>query len=402
MSPEFNYRAKTVEGKTVKGKLVADSVQEVAELINKKDQYVLNIEENKDIDLNKVMRLFRSVKPGELAILSRQFAVLIETGIPIVHCLDILINQIDNKYFKKVMQMVYQEVEVGNSFSQALSKHDDIFPPIYAKMVNAGEQGGILDKVMNWLADYYDQEDELRSKVKSAVMYPVVVLMVAFGIIIFLMSVVVPTFAQLFSSMGGQLPLPTRIVMGISDIIIGYWYLILLFGLILFSGIGAYLKSPSGRYNIDRLKLKIPIMGKVFIKVEIARLTRTLGNLLKSGVSLMEALKISEEIVDNQVIARQLRQARFKVREGVPLSQPLKESGVFPRLMIQMLVVGEETGTLSKMLGKITDFYDKDVENQLEGVMSILEPVLIVLIAILIGSIVISIILPMFDMVNLI
>lgn len=401
MAGEFKYKAKDSQGNVLKGTIEANSPLDVADYIHKQGYYVVSIEKKKDLDLKKIFKFFYHVKIKELAVLSRQFAVLINTGVPIVQSLDILISQTDNKFLRRKLREVFQEVEVGVSFSEALEKHDDVFPPLYARMVSAGETGGILDIVMNRLADYYDRENELISKVRSSLAYPVVLLLIAISVVIFLMIGVVPVFADLFTSMGGTLPVATRIVMTFSNSILKYWYLILIFVFVLIVGLISYIKSPTGQYKFHSVLLKMPVLGKLLVKIEIARFSRTLGSLLKSGVPIMEALRVVERIISNQVISNRLTEARLKVREGVRLSEPLKESGAFPRLMVQMLVVGEETGTMDEMLEKIAQFYDKEAAVSIQAAMALLEPLLIVVMAGLVGSIIVAIVLPMFDIMSL-
>ncbi len=402
MTSEYSYTARTPEGELIKGKIKANSRIDVAEAIRKQGNYVVSIEESKDLDLKKILNFFNRVKMKELAVLSRQFSVLIQAGVSIVQCLDILLNQIVNKKLRRALQEIFQDVEVGMSFSESLEKQSDTFPQLYSRMVNAGEVGGILDVVMNRLADYYERENELKSKIRSAMMYPIAVLGFAILIVIFLMTTVIPVYASLFTSMGGTLPLPTRIVMGISSVILKYWYVILIFGFILGASLISYLKSPSGKYKFHRLQLRIPIVRSMIIKIEVARFTRTLGSLLASGVPLLESLQVVERIISNQIISGQLTEARLRVQEGQRLSEPLRESAVFPKMMTQLLVVGEETGTMDEMLVKIANFFDQETENAIDIMMSLLEPILIILIAVLIGFIVVAMIMPMFDMVNLV
>lgn len=400
--PEFSYKAKKPQGEISKGKITADSRQEVADMLHKQGLYVVAIEENKDIDWQAILKWFNRIKIKELAVMSRQFAVLIQAGVPIVQCLDILTDQVENKHLKIVMRQIYQDVEIGTSFSEALEKHGDTFPPLYARMVNAGEVGGILDVVMNRLADYYERENDLRNKIRSAMTYPVVVLCVAVLIVIFLMTAVVPVFANLFEDMGGQLPALTQVVMGISTALTTYWYLIMIFGFTLIVAVTSYFRTPKGQMRLHRFQLRVPVMGPLMIKLEVARFTRTLGSLLQSGVTLMESLRVVERIISNQVVAEKITEARLKVREGVRLSEPLRESGIFPRIMTQMLVVGEETGTMDDMLEKIAHFFDKETENSLQAAMSLLEPIMIIFVAVIVAVIVIAIVIPMFSMVDLV
>jgi type IV pilus assembly protein PilC len=364
--------------------------------------YVVAIEENKDIDWQAIIKWFNRIKIKELAVMSRQFAVLIQAGVPIVQCLDILTDQVENKHLKIVMRQIYQDVEIGTSFSEALEKHGDTFPPLYSRMVNAGEVGGILDVVMNRLADYYERENDLRNKIRSAMTYPVVVLGVAFLIVFFLMTTVVPVFADLFKEMGGELPALTQAVMGVSTALTTYWYLIVIFGSTLVITVTTYFQTPRGQMRLHRFQLRVPVLGKLLIKLEVARFTRTLGSLLQSGVTLMESLRVVERIISNQVIAEKITEARLKVREGIRLSEPLKESGIFPRIMTQMLVVGEETGTMDEMLEKIAHFFDKETENSLQAAMSLVEPLMIIFVAVIVAVIVIAIVIPMFSMVDLV
>lgn len=402
MAQEFNYKARKPQGELVKGTLQATSRLEVADQIQKMGYYVVSIEEKRDLDIKEIIKFMNRIKTKELAVLSRQFATLIQAGVPIIQCLDILTGQIEQKNLKRVMQEIYKDVEVGMSFSEALERHEDTFPQLYSRMVNAGEVGGILDVVMNRLADHYERENEMKTKVRSAMVYPLVVLGLAIVILIFLLTFVVPVFSQLFTSMGGQLPLPTRMVIAASHFVTDFWYLLVTLILVIVIGVTSYIKTPKGRFQFHNMQLHIPVLGKLLVKTEVARLCRTLGSLMKSGVPLMEALRVVERIVSNQIIADKMTEARLKVREGIRLSEPLQESGVFPRIMTQMLVVGEETGTMDEMLEKIAHFYDKESENSLAAAMSLLEPIMIIFVALIVGVIVISIIMPMFDMVNLV
>ena len=402
MATEYNYKARKPQGELIKGTMQAASRLDVADYIQRSGYYVVSIEEKRDLSLKDLAKFMNRIKIKELSVLSRQFAVLIQAGVPIIQCLDILTNQIENKNLKRVMQEIYKDVEVGMSFSEALEKHEDVFPQFYSRMINAGEVGGILDTVMNRLADHYERENELVTKVRSAMIYPVAVLILALLIMTGLLIFVVPVFAKLFSSMGGKLPAPTLFVIGVSHFFVNYWYLLIILGLVVAIGTTSYLKTPNGRLRFHSFQLRVPILGKLIVKSEVTRICRTLGSLVKSGVPLMEALRVVERIISNQVIADTMIDARLKVREGVRLSEPLQESGKFPRIMTQMLVVGEETGTMDEMLEKIAHFYDQETENALEAAVSMLEPIMIIFVAVIVAVIVISIIMPMFDMVNLV
>lgn len=402
MATVFEYQARTKKGEKVTGTLEADSSNQAARQLREKGLYVTSISEKKSSrelgDISKYLKLTRRVKTKDLAFFSQQFAAMIDAGISLVEALNILEDQTEHPRLKEVLGAIEEDVTTGTGLSESMMKYSDVFPNLYCQMVRAGESGGVLDQVLNQLANHYEKQEEINGKIRSALYYPVTILIVAIVVVIFLITNVVPTFVGIFASTGGTLPLPTRILLQISEFMQNYWWALLsAFALILF-GLSSYKKKPTGAYQFDRLILKIPLIGGMMKKVYLSRFTSTLAILLSSGVDLLSALTIVEDVINNRIYAEVLVEARTQVREGVVFSKPLSESGLFPSMVVQMIRVGEEAGALEKMLYKITEFYDREVEASVESTISMIEPVMIVFLAIIVGFIVISIVLPMFDM----
>ncbi|ACL69356.1 type II secretion system inner membrane protein GspF [Halothermothrix orenii] len=397
MAPEFEYEAVSKSGERIKGTITADNSTVVARQLREEGYYITSIEEQverKEINI----QLSNRVKTKDLVLFTQQFSVLLNAGISLVEALDIMYDQVEHPRLKEVVRSIQEDVETGSSLTDALLKHPDVFPELYCQMVKAGEAGGVLDQVLEQLSAHYERQDEINSKVKSAMYYPVILLVVAVGVVIFLMTRVVPQFISLFSSMDVELPLPTRILIKLSTFLSSYWWA-------LFGGLGLtvalllkYKSTPEGRRRFDSLILKIPVFGKLMRKIYVSRFTNTLSILLTSGIDIISALAIVEEVVGNKVFSDVISRSRTQVSEGISLSRPLDESGEFPRMVIQMINVGEEAGSLDNMLQKVSDFYDKEVETSINNTVSLIEPLMIVVLAVIVGFIVMSIILPMFEM----
>jgi len=344
----------------------------------------------------------KKVKDKEMAIFTRQFSTMIDAGLPLVQCLNILTEQSDSKNLRNVTGNVARTVEEGATLAESLRKHPRTFDDLYTNMVEVGETGGILDVVLQRLAVYIEKAASLKRKIKSAMVYPASIIGVALLVIIFMLTFVIPTFAAMFKDLGADLPLPTQIVIGLSNFVRGYLWLI---GLALGGGLFAlrsYYRTENGRSTIDALLLKLPVFGLLVRKVAVARFTRTLGTLVQSGVPILEALRITATTAGNKVVERAVLQCRASVTEGKTVAEPLKISGVFPPMVTQMISVGEQTGALDAMLSKVADFYDDEVDTAVATLTSLLEPMMIVFLGVVVGGLVVAMYLPIFKLVTLI
>ncbi|TPW21065.1 MAG: type IV pilus assembly protein PilC [Elusimicrobia bacterium] len=338
------------------------------------------------------------VTPRDLVLFSRQLSTLVSAGVPIVQSLTILEDQQENPTFKSILGEVRTDIEAGLSISDALKKHPDAFPEIYTAMIKAGELGGILDTILERLSGFLESAEALRAKVKGALMYPAIVLTICGVVTIFLLTFVIPTFGAIFESFGKELPLPTQMLLDLSKVMKSFWYVIVFTPIVAYKAFGKYYKTPGGQRNVDRLVLKAPVFGILLKKVAVAKFTRTLGTLIKSGVPIMQGLETVGATAGNKIIEEVVLGARESIREGGRLADPLKKSGVFPTMVTQMIGVGEETGALDQMLSKIADFYDQEVDTAVKGLTSMIEPIVIVVMGVVIGTIVIAMFLPMFSM----
>jgi len=341
------------------------------------------------------------VDSKELAIFTRQFSVMIDAGLPLVQCLEILSSQQENKTFQKVLAGTRGSVEGGSTLSAAMKQYPKVFDPLYTNMVEAGETGGILDTILQRLAAYIEKNVKLQRAVKSALVYPIGVLTIAAAVITLLLWKVVPVFATLFAGLGVDLPLPTRIVIGLSHFvgsIFGFLIFVAIIGMVV--GIKIWYGTPSGRMAIDTIILKLPVLGILMRKIAVARFTRTLGTLISSGVPILEGLDITARTSGNAVIEKALIQVRKSLEEGKSLTDPLKESEVFPGMVTQMIAVGEQTGAMDAMLQKIADFYEEEVDAAVKDLLTALEPIMIVFLGLVVGGVVISMYLPLFSLIG--
>ena len=395
----FRYSAKDKMGAGVSGILEAGSDAEVAEILHKKELIVISIHQVKKKTL-KVRG--RKVRLDDLVVFSRQLATLIDAGIPLVQALRILSGQIENKVLKNVVIIVGQDIESGMSFCDALGRHPNIFSEFFINMTRAGEASGTLNEVLDRVATYLEKSAALSRKVKSSLVYPAVVVSMAIIITTVLLVKVVPTFKGIFDILGGELPLPTRILIGLSDLLRKYFLLTLAGLVILVFIFKKYISTEKGRYIFDSKKLKMPILGTLFVKVAVAKFSRTFATLVRSGVSILNALDIVSKTSGNKVVEASVAGCRTSVREGEPIAQPLSQGGVFPAMVCQMISVGEQTGQLEKMLGKIADFYEEQVDAAVAGLTSMIEPLVIAFLGVIIGGIVISLFLPIFKITQII
>jgi type IV pilus assembly protein PilC len=405
MPTTYAYRARDAQGNLVKGKSDADSVQLLAARLRETGSIPIEITPlaaaglHKDIEIPGITD---RVELKDVAVMSRQLATMINSGLTLVRALGILADQIDSKPLRKAMLEVKADVEQGASFSSALEKHKKIFSPLYISMVRAGEVGGQLDHVLLKLSTTIEKSVELRHKVKSAMTYPVIVICVVALIVTLMMIFIVPVFKNLFSSLDGKLPLPTQIVIAISNTLASWWLLAVIAAAIaIVFAFKRYINTPSGRRNWDRLKLRPPIFGPLVHKVALARFSSTFSSLLAAGVPIIESLEIVSATVGNVIVADAVHGAQDGVREGRSLAATLAEYDVMPLMVTQMIETGEESGALDEMLGKVATFYDNEVTATVESLTSILEPLLIVFMGACVGAIVVSLYLPMFDYVKL-
>jgi len=396
--PVYTYRGTNRAGSNVSGEQVAENKTELAALLRRQQIKVIKMsEKGREFSLPS---FGGGVNSKELAIFTRQFSVMIDAGLPLVQCLEILAGQQDNRTFQKVLTGTRSGVEGGSTLSAAMRQFDKVFDQLYVNMVEAGETGGILDTILQRLSAYIEKNVKLKRAVKSALVYPVAVILVATGVIILLLWKVVPVFATLFVGLQVDLPLPTRIVIGLSNFIGSiFGFLILVF----FVGFAVALKvwygTGKGRMAIDTVLLKLPLIGILLRKIAVARFTRTLGTLISSGVPILEGLDITARTAGNAVIEKALLHVRKSVEAGRTLADPLRETDVFPGMVTQMIGVGEQTGAMDAMLQKIADFYEDEVDAAVKDLLSAMEPMMIVFLGVVVGGIVISMYLPLFSLI---
>jgi type IV pilus assembly protein PilC len=396
----FVWKGRTLGGEVQSGEVTFTRQEEAMDFLRKKRIVVSSLKEK---SRGFVMpKIGSGVGTKDLAIFTRQFATMISAGLPLVQCLDILAKQSSNQAFAKVISDVTRDVEAGSTLADALGRHKNVFDDLFRNMVAAGEAGGILDDILARLATYIEKADALKRKIQGAMVYPAVVLIVALGATAFMLIFIIPTFAKMFMDFGGELPLPTKIVLGMSNILRSFWWVAVLaiVGAIVF--VQRYYKTDKGEKVIDGLMLKIPVLGDVLLKGAVARFTRTLGTLISSGVPILSGLEITARTAGNRILADAIMSARTSIREGETVAGPLKASGVFPPMVVQMISVGEQTGALDEMLTKIATFYEAEVDQAVDNLTSIIEPVMIVVMGGIVGGMVIAMYLPMFKLINVV
>ncbi|MDP2920987.1 MAG: type II secretion system F family protein [Candidatus Omnitrophota bacterium] len=344
----------------------------------------------------------KKISTKSLVIFTRQLATLIAAGLPLVKALRTLYDQLEQGYLKDVIKTVADEVESGSNFSEALAHFPHVFPDFYVNMIKAGELGGMLEDILKRLSEFLDKSQKLRDKVKSALMYPMFVMIVAILILVMLMVFVIPTFTNMFSELGGNLPLPTKVLIIVSDITRRLWFLIPLLPIALILIYKAIIKNPNRRFVIDKMKLRVPVVGNLIQQIAVARFTRTLGTLLSSGVPILAALETVRDTIGNEFIGRAVMQVRDSIKEGEGVAGPMELSKAFPPLVTKMISIGEETGDLSKMLIQIADNFEDEVDVAVTGLTSLLEPLLIVFMGLVVGFIVVSMFMPLFSLAKLI
>ncbi|MDQ3517159.1 MAG: type II secretion system F family protein [Gemmatimonadota bacterium] len=392
--PTFAYTARTLSGELKNATLDAASRDDVVVQLRRQKLIVVKIDEEQK------KKSGGKIKMKDIVIFTRQFSTMINSGLPLVQALDILSKQSESKALQEVTRQVVYDVESGHTVADALGKHPKAFSELYVNMVAAGEAGGILDTILMRLATFMEKNDALVGKVKSAMMYPGVIMSVAAIAIVVLLIFVIPVFETMFASVSMALPLPTRIVIGASKFLQAYWWAV---GAGLWAFVFAlrrYYATSSGKLMIDKLLLKVPVLGDLIRKSSVSRFTRTLGTLISSGVSILDGLEITAKTAGNRVIHDAIMESRASIAGGDTISAPLQRSQVFPPMVISMISVGEQTGGLDEMLSKIADFYDTEVDTAVSAVLSLLEPVMIVFLGVIVGGMVVAMYLPIFDMIN--
>jgi type IV pilus assembly protein PilC len=398
LMPAFVYKGKTRDGKTVSGERAGDSKDAVLTLLRRDQISVSSIQEKGKVAV--APKFGGSVPAKELAIFTRQFSVMIDAGLPLVQCLEILGTQQENKNFARILQQTRMDVEGGASLADAMRRHPKAFDDLFVNMIAAGEAGGILDTILKRLATYIEKAVKLKGQVKGAMVYPVAVMSIAALVIVVILWKVIPTFASMFEGLGAELPLPTRIVIFMSN------WLIRLLPLLVGGGIAGtilfrrYYASYNGRRVVDRLVLKAPILGIVMQKIAVARFCRTLATLISSGVPILEGLEITARTAGNSIVEDAIMAVRRAVETGLTVAQPLRESGVFPPMVVQMISVGEQTGALDNMLSKIADFYEEEVDQAVANLLTLMEPVMILFLGTTVGGIVIAMYMPLFSIIS--
>jgi len=392
--PVFQWEGKLADGSTRKGEIEAETKAAATMVLRRQ-----RITPTKVRAKAKEINLFaQRIKTKDIVVFTRQFATMINAGLPLVQCLEILSNQHDNPSFKRILSTIKQDVESGSTFADALKKHPAIFDDLFVNLVAAGEIGGVLDTILNRLAQYMEKAEALKAKVKGAMTYPAIVLAVAFIVVGILLWFVIPTFSEMFIQFGGTLPAPTQFVVTLSNAFIKFWWLIIgVIAALIFAFIYAR-KQPKSRYQLDKLALKLPVFGDLLRKVAVAKFSRTLSTMISSGVPIMDGLEITSKTSGNMVIEEGIRSVRSAISEGKPMADPMDATGLFPSMVVQMVAVGEATGALDNMLSKIADFYDEEVDTAVDALTSALEPMLMVFLGTIIGGVVVAMYLPIFKM----
>ena len=405
MAATFQYRVRDGEGRLLQGALEGDSQTLVAEKLRSMGYIPIAIQQDKSKNLSadlKIPGITDRVKIKDVAVFSRQFATMINSGLSLIRALHILAEQTENKKLCEVVTEIRIDVEQGASLSQSIGKHPKVFNQLYVSMVRAGETGGVLDRVLNQLADIIEKQVELKRKIKSAMTYPVAVLFLVLLIVTAMLIFVVPTFETLYSDLGGTLPAPTRLLLAVSGFVTSKAIFIIVFEAIAVVGFRKWLASEKGRAVWDAFKLKVPIFGNLVHKTALTRFARTFAVLLRSGVPILEALEITSETVNNTVVEGAIKDTQEAVKRGESVAAPLAQHAVFPPMFVQMMAVGEETGNVDTMLEKVADFYDQEIEAIVDALTSLLEPRLIVVMGGAVGGMVVALYMPMFQIINLV
>jgi type IV pilus assembly protein PilC len=399
--PTFAFSGRTRGGETINGERIGDTMDAVVSALRREQVLVIRImpSQAKAAPAPKKARA-KAAPAKNLAVFTRQFSVMIDAGLPLVQCLEILGTQEDNANFAAVILQTRADVEGGASLADAMKKHPKTFDPLYTNMIAAGEAGGILDTILKRLATYIEKAVKLKGQVKSAMVYPIAVIVIAAGVVGVILWKVIPTFANLFAGLGAELPLPTRFVIAMSNGLVRFMPFIIAGGVAIAYAVKRYYATDNGRHAIDRGILKLPILGAIMRKISVARFCRTMSTLLASGVPILDGLEITARTAGNAIIEDAILLTRKSIERGETISGPLKQTGVFPSMVVQMIGVGEATGALDTMLSKIADFYEEEVDTAVAGLLTLLEPVMIAFLGIVVGGIVIAMYLPIFGLIS--
>lgn len=396
--PVFLWEAETPSGVIQKGEMEAPDRATVENQLRARKLAVKKVKQKPKDIFENVKFLQPKVTTKDVVVFTRQFATMINAGLPLVQGLDILAQQQENKTFKTILSAVRDDVSAGSRFFEALQKHPDIFDDLFCNMVAAGEMGGILDIILQRLATYLEKAEKLKKQIKSAMVYPVVVIVIAIAVVAILLIFVIPVFQKMFEDFGSALPAPTQFVINLSEFLKSYIIFVLAVLGLIYWAFRRFYKSPKGRRIVDDLLLKAPVLGILIRKMAVAKFTRTLGTMLTSGVAILDALEITSRTAGNVIIEEAIMKVRKEISQGKTMAGPLAETGVFPGMVVQMISVGESTGALPEMLNKIADFYDEEVDSAVEGLTSMIEPLLMVFLGGTIGGLVITMYLPIFQM----
>jgi type IV pilus assembly protein PilC len=403
--PSFAFSGRTRGGETISGERAGDTMEAVMSALRREQVLVTRIQPVKEEAAPGAKgglfgKRTRKVNAKNLAVFTRQFSVMIDAGLPLVQCLDILGNQEEDKNFAGVILQTRADVEGGASLADAMKRHPKVFDPLFTNMIAAGEAGGILDTILKRLATYIEKAVKLKGQVKSAMVYPIAVIVIAGVVVGLILWKVIPTFASLFAGLGAELPLPTRIVIALSNGLVRFMPFIV--GGIVMIGFAfrQYYRTENGRYTVDAITLRLPVLGSIMRKIAVARFCRTLSTLISSGVPILDGLEITARTAGNAVVEQAIMTTRKSIEQGETISAPLKETNVFPSMVVQMIGVGEATGALDTMLGKIADFYEEEVDTAVAGMLTLLEPIMIAFLGGIVGGIVIAMYLPIFDLIS--
>jgi type IV pilus assembly protein PilC len=396
--PHYEWQGKTARGESRSGTLKADSEAVLRATLRKEGVIVTKVLEKKSTEKADRYNPNKKIKPLSVVLFTRQLATMITSGLPLVQSLEILSNQIEDKHLRGIVREIKAKIEGGSRFADALRDYPKCFDELYVNLVVAGEEGGMLDTVLNRLAIYMEKIEKLKKKIKSAMIYPISIIVVAIGVVMVLLIFVIPVFEGMFKDMGAELPLPTQIVINVSKFVKSYIiYMIIALAIAVFL-FRRYYKTEAGQRSVDRLVLKVPVFGVLALKSSVARVTRTLATLLSSGVAILESLVIVARVAKNKIIEDALIVARTKISEGKSMSEPLQDSGIFPPMVVQMVQVGESTGALDNMLNKIADFYEEDVDNLVTNLTSLMEPIIMMFLGVILGGLIIAMYLPIFKL----
>lgn len=396
--PLYEWQGKTGRGEARSGTLKAGSEALLRAMLRKEGVILTKVSEKKSGEKTEKYNAKAKIKPLAVVLFTRQLSTMITSGLPLVQSLEILSNQIEDKNLRGIVKEIKAKIEGGSRFADALRDYPRCFDELYVNLVVAGEEGGMLDTVLNRLAIYMEKIEKLKKKIKSAMIYPISIIVVAIGVVMVLLIFVIPVFEGMFKDMGAELPMPTQVVINLSKFVqsyIVYMIIAVIIGIFLFR---RYYKTESGQRTVDRIVLKVPIFGVLALKSSVARVTRTLATLLSSGVAILESLVIVARVAKNKIVEDALIVARTKISEGKSMSEPLQDSGIFPPMVVQMVQVGESTGALDNMLNKIADFYEEDVDNLVTNMTALMEPLIMMFLGVILGGLIIAMYLPIFKL----